>query len=143
MPDYVLMSEMNGLIPAAFLVQALDDDQDGAADLTAWQDVLTQVHKQIDGPLSVRFTTPFSNPLPPVVVEAAPVFAAELLYKRRGFGAEETNPWITQANKLRTKLEAIAKGELPLLPTIKRTQPSASAITTKAKATSSTGRAAI
>ncbi len=141
MPDYVLMSEMNGLIPAAFLVQALDDDQDGAADLTAWADVLNQTHKLIDGPLSVRFTTPFSNPLPPIVLEAAPIFAAELLYKRRGH-ADEVNPWVKQATKLREKLEKIAKGELPLTPDTKRAKASASVISAPSKM-GRTGRAAI
>ncbi len=136
------MSEMNGLIPVAFLVQALDDDQDGTADATAWTDVLNQVHKLIDGPLSVRYATPFANPLPPIVTEAAPILAAELLYKRRGMG-DDQNPWVKQATAVRTKLEKIAAGDLPLFPTTKRVQPSASAVTEPAKASSRRGRGAI
>jgi phage gp36-like protein len=134
MPDYVSMTEMNGLIPAAFLVQALDDDQDGNADAQAWGDVLSQVHKSINGPLSVRYTTPFTNPLPPIVVECAPIFAAELLYSRRGT-SEENNPWTKRAKELRAKLELVAKGELPLTPEIKRTAQSAAAITERAATT--------
>ncbi len=132
MPDYVTMAQMNGLIPTTFLVQSLDDDQDGAADSAAWTDVLAQVHRQIDGALSVRFAVPFANPLPPVVAEAAPIFAAELLYKRRSV-TDEHNPWISQANKLRAKLEQIAKGELPLLPTVARVNASVSAVTAPSK----------
>jgi phage gp36-like protein len=138
--DYVTMAQMNGLIPATFLVQALDDDQDGAADLTAWADVLAQAQRQIDGPLSVRFAVPFSNPLPPVVAEAAPVFAAELLYKRRGI-ADEQNPWLSQANKLRAKLEQIAKGDVPLLPTLVRAATAVGVVAGKSKL--STTKAAV
>ena len=135
MPDYVLMSEMNGLIPAAFLVQSLDDDSDGAADPAAWTDVLKQVHKAIDGPLSVKFATPFSNPLPPIVLEAAPIFAAELLYKRRGH-ADDVNPWVKQAKELRDKLNAIAKGEQPLTPQIKKANASIAVIGAPSKLSS-------
>lgn len=142
MPDYVLMTEMNGLIPAAFLVQALDDDQDGAADSTAWRDVLAQVHRAIDGPLSVRYTVPFANPLPPIVAEAAPILAAELLYKRRGMSGEN-NPWEKQATAVRAKLERVAAGELPIFPTTPRAQPSAAIVTEPSRATSRRGRGAI
>lgn len=142
MPAYVLMSEMNGLIPTAFLVQALDDDADGSADATAWDAVVAQVHKQIDGPLGVRFTVPLSNPLPPIVAEAAPIFAAELLYNRRGL-ADDKNPWTTQATALRKKLDAIAKGELPLTPEIKRAAPSAGIVSGPSKATGTRSRTTI
>lgn len=142
MPDYVTMSEMNGLIPTAFLVQALDDDQDGNADATAWAAVLGQVHKQIDGPLGTRFKVPFTNPLPPIVSEAAPIFAAELLYNRRGF-ADDKNPWTKQASELRKKLDAIAQGALPLTPEIKRTAPAAGIVSETAKTASTRRKTAI
>lgn len=132
MPDYVLMSEMNGLIPAAFLVQALDDNSDGAADAAAWTDVLRQVHRAIDGPLGSKFAVPFNNPLPPIVLEAAPIFAAELLYKRRGT-ADDANPWVGQANKLREKINKIAAGELPLTPDIKKANASIAVVSETSK----------
>lgn len=135
MPDYVTMSEMNGSIPIAFLVQALDDDEDGSADTAAWTAVLGAVHKDIDGTLGVRFTVPFANPLPPVVSKAAQLFAAERLYLCRGF-AEDKNPWTKQANDMRDTLAKIAKGEVPLTPTTLRAAPSAGAITEQSKATS-------
>jgi len=139
MPEYVTMAAMNGLIPNAFLVQALDDDEDGVADPTAWADVLAAVQAEIDGVLGVRFTVPFANPLPGMVVDAAQVLAAELLYNRRGF-AEDKNPWTRRARTVRERLEKIARGELPLTPETQRARPSASIVAEPAKTTSQSGK---
>ncbi|WP_043585362.1 phage protein Gp36 family protein [Geminisphaera colitermitum] len=140
---YVTMAEMNGLIPAQFLVQALDDNNDGIADPSAWTDVVAAVHKEIDGLLGVRFTVPFSNPIPALVTHAAQTLAAELLYSRRGFQGEDKNPWTAQAKQVRARLEKIASGDLPLTPQIQREKPSASIVAEQAKTTSRTGRTAV
>ncbi|BET67206.1 hypothetical protein ASA1KI_21240 [Opitutales bacterium ASA1] len=140
MPDYTTMTEMNALIPSAFLVQALDDDRDGVADASAWADVLRAASDEINGVLGTKYPVPFANPVPALVLDAARVFCAELLYNRRGFSGEEKNPWAARAAAIRKTLQAIAKGDLPLTAETKRTKPSGSIISETAKTTSAAGR---
>jgi len=137
---YVTLSDMSARLPAVFLVQALDDDRDGAADPGVWDAVAAAVAQEIDGVLGVRFAVPFSNPLPGPVVTAAQVLAAEALYARRGFQGDDKNPWASQAKQQRALLLQIAKGELPLSPSKTRAQPSASIVAETSKTTSSRGR---
>lgn len=137
---YVTLANMNARLPAAFLVQAFDDNGDGAADAGVWDDVATSVADEINGILGVRFTTPFSNPIPAPVTSAAQILAAEALYNRRGFSGEDKNPHAALAKQHRATLAKIAAGELPLGPEIKRTAPSASAITEPSRASSKKAR---
>ena len=102
---YVTMADLTGMIPGPFLIQALDDDSDGAADPAAWNSVAKDASDAVDGVLGGRFTVPFSNPLPAVVIAAAKLFAAEQIYARRGKSAQE-NPFTKQATEMRAKLEA-------------------------------------
>lgn len=137
---YVVLADLNGKIPTKFLIEALDDNKDGAADPAAWDAVVKDIHTEIDGTLGVRYPVPFANPIPGIVLTAASVFAAEALYNRRGFQGEDKNPWTKRANAERAKLLAIAKGEMPLKPEIQRVAPSASIVAEPAKTTSSHGR---
>jgi phage gp36-like protein len=135
---YVFQSEIEADIPPAFLVEALDDDNDGEADGGLWDKVAESVATEIDGTLGQRFTTPFSDPIPALVKQAAKVFSLEKLYARRGT-PEAQNPWAKQAATFREKLTKIANGEEPLTPEINRTKPSVTAVTEPAITTSSTG----
>lgn len=138
---YLMLSQLSAVLPPQFLVQALDDDGDGNADPGVWESVVAAVSTEIDGNLGSRFATPFANPIPAVVADAALKLAAEALYLRRGFGSEEKpNPWAARAKEARARLAAIAAGDQPLTPDLGRQKPSASAITERAKATSKSGR---
>ena len=132
------MADLTGMIPGPFLIQALDDDSDGAADPAAWNSVAKDASDAVDGVLGGRFPVPFSNPLPAVVIAAAKLFAAEQIYARRGKSAQE-NPFTKQATEMRAKLEEIAKGEQALAPTVNRAKPSATAITETSKTASKQG----
>lgn len=138
MPDYVLIADLAGLIPASFIVQALDDNEDGESDAAAWAAVLAQVHQAIDGTLGMRFPVPFAAPLPAKVSEAAGIFACELLYMRRGKSGEQ-NPWTARADAMRRTLERIAEGKLPLTPETQRATPPISIVAEPAKTTSAAG----
>jgi phage gp36-like protein len=140
---YVLYADMAARLPLDFLVQALDDNGDGAVDPGLWDQVAAAVAKEIDGILGVRFNVPFVNPIPAPVVTAAEVLAAELLYGRRGFQGEEKNPWAAQAKTQRTTLAKIAAGEVPLGPTNNRAKPSASIVSEPSKSSSRRGATAV
>ncbi|HEY8898873.1 MAG TPA: phage protein Gp36 family protein [Chthoniobacterales bacterium] len=109
---YLTLDNLRGAIPAAHLLEALDDDNDGAEDAGIFDLVAAQAGEQIDGLLSARFTVPFAAPLPSLVSLAARTFACELIYKRRGV-EDDKNPWAAQANALRKQLQAIGSNLSP------------------------------
>lgn len=127
MPDYVTMSDMNARIPGDFLIQALDDNGDGAADTGVWDQVKSAVETDINGTLSKRFKTPFANPVPAFVLKCAAVFAAALLYRRRGM-TDDKNPWAKEEETLKKELTAIANGDAPLSGAIEREKPSGTVV---------------
>lgn len=133
---YILQSEIESDLPPQFLLEALDDDNDGNEDAGLWDKIEASAAEAIDGVLGQRFTVPFSAPLPAIVKTAARVFILEKLYARRGTKTED-NPWTSQANKLRTKLDRIADGEEPLTPGAVKTNDSVTVMKEAAKTTSS------
>ena len=109
MADYVTLNDLKGEIPAPFLIQALDDDNDGVVD--AWSLVQASVQEAIDSLLEGRFTVPLTlNPLPKIIKRAAVAFACELCYRRRST-PDKDNPWKGVADSFRKILSAITAGE--------------------------------
>jgi len=136
---YFTQDDIAAEMPPEFLLEALDDDADGVIDAGLWDKVVASASRKVDAALGQRFTVPFTGTIPALVKEAAIVFCLETLYRRRGFGEEETNPWITLANSVRKKLTRIGNGEEPLTPTVKKPTPSVSTVTEPARTTSSRG----
>lgn len=109
---YVEYSDMEGQIPAQFLIQALDDDNDGVVD--AWTQVQTSAADDVDALLEGRFTVPLTlTPLPKIIKRAAIAFACELCYRRRAT-SDSDNPWKGRADAFRKILQAITAGDLRL-----------------------------
>lgn len=108
--SYATRSSLEAIIPPHFITQALDDDGDGKEDEGLWDIISAAVDSDINAYLSGRYTTPFPDPAPDLVVSAAKVFTAEALYARRGFESDR-NPYTSRANKLRSQLESIGNGE--------------------------------
>ena len=123
---YIQLTDLQAVLPQQFLTQALDDDGDGAID--AWDAVRAAAERAVNAALGVRFTVPFTDPIPPIVCEAAFLFAAEACYTRRGVEFDQ-NPFGKSAATMRATLRQIAAGEMPLSPSIERQKPSVSIIT--------------
>jgi len=110
MPDYLALSDLNGQIPPQFLIQALDDDNDGEID--AWEVVKTAVQDDIDAALEGRFVVPLTfDPMPKVIKRAAVAFACELCYRRRST-PDADNPWKGRADAMRKTLAGIQTGDI-------------------------------
>lgn len=107
---YFEHSDLTALIPAAFLAQALDDDNDGRED--AFEAVRSAVSGDVDAALASRYAVPFTV-VPVVVKRAAITLACELCYSRRGVPNEQ-NPWFTKAEGTRKLLKSIGEGEMAL-----------------------------
>lgn len=140
-PAYFTLDDVTAKVPLADVVKALDDDGDGVMDDAAWTACVAAACNEVDGTLGQRYDIPFAAEpdTPTLVHQAALLFFWELLYLRRGFGKQEDNPWIAKADKMRTKLDAVAAGEVPLTPTAIRPKPSVSAVTESARSTPASG----
>jgi hypothetical protein len=126
---YVEYSDLQGMIPAQFLLQALDDAGTGNPD--AWDTVQSQACEAVDALLCGRYDTPFqpdpNGNYPAIVTMAAKNFAAELCYNRRG-RIEDSNPYRSAADTFRKQLTRIGAGQMPLTPEINVTTQSGTAI---------------
>lgn len=136
---YITKEKLAAIVPRQLIEQALNDDGIAGEDAGVWDNVASAVQTAIDGPLSQRYAVPFTGTLPPLVAEAALVFAAEAIYLRRGI-SDASNPWITKADKLRERLAQVAAGERPLGAAWDREKDSISAITETAKTYAESGR---
>lgn len=129
---YVEQSDIEALIPAEFLRQALDDDGDGVADAGVFDKIVETVEEEIDAALGQKYSVPFAEPYPAVVRLAAKILTLWSLYQRRGFHGE-ANPWETEAARQRKKLDSIGKGDDPLTPDDTGTKPAGVVVTEPAK----------
>ena len=140
MPDYVTMTALAAQLPGKFLIQALDDNQDGVADAAVFAEIQRAVREEIDARLGQRYDmAAFGQNLPSIVLLAGRVFATETLYQRRGV-SDKQNPAAKQATELRKKLDAIGNGEQPLTPKAKPTNASGGVLVAEAKTVSASGR---
>ena len=136
---YTIQAEIEPLLPAAELVQALDDDNDGLIDDGLWDSIAAAAAAAVDGKLGQRYATPFAEPLPAVVKEASKTFVMEMLFARRGVDAEK-NPWTKRATEMRATLTYIATGDQPLAPEQTRPRPSVNVISEPSRTTDARGR---
>ncbi len=136
--SYVEQTDIEALIPADFLKQALDDDSDGEADSGVWDKVVAAVQDEIDGALGQKYSVPFTGTIPAVVKAAAKVLTLWSLYQRRGFNGA-ANPWETEAKRHRDKLDRIGRGDDPLTPDNLGKKPGGIVITEPAKTYDSGG----
>lgn len=125
---YVTQADLSNLIPAEFIVEALDDDGDGTADAGAWDGVAEEAGQEIDSYLEQRYALPLSEPYPARVIQAAKIFACEILYKRRGIHGDK-NPFSARAERHRKALANIASGDAALKVGSEPVEPSISIIT--------------
>lgn len=109
---YVELTDLTGQIPPQFLVQALDDNNDGVID--AWSVVQTAVQEDVDALLEGRFAVPLTlTPMPRIIKRACVAFACELCYRRRAT-SDADNPWKGRADAFRKTLAMITSGDLKL-----------------------------
>ena len=137
--SYFTQTDLEVLIPPGWVVEALDDDADGAQDATLFSELQTVIEGRINGKLGQRYAVPITAGLADDFLRDCAVhMAAAVLYKRRGLYAQF--PYVDELEDLTTTLNAIARGEEPLAPEADREEPSVSAITENTKARNSGGR---
>lgn len=103
---YVIQSDLEGMVPAEYLDQALNDTGEEGGEDSGWEKVYEAVQDDIDGRLSVSFAVPLADPVPPLVHQAAKILASWYCYARRGVTGD-SNPWQEQATSWRKRLDTI------------------------------------
>lgn len=89
------------------LTEALDDDGSGKIDPSLVTRICARASDSVDSMLSGRYVVPLS-PVPKLAVEAALIFACEIIFNRRRQGLDEKNPYTGRANALREGLKEIS-----------------------------------
>lgn len=138
MATYVTLDQMKAALPADITDRLLDDAGSGVGDPNSWSAIVTRVCGEIDGKIGQRYALPVTNVTGlQLLGQFAFVFAAELLYQRRGFFGE-ANPWTLRAGAIRGdpvhplmkgELDRIASGDIPLYAAATQAAPSGAALT--------------
>jgi hypothetical protein len=133
---YAVADDLKGLIPEEWLIAATSDagTSDAIADViqTAEDEVNNYVSRKY--PLPLDLTTALANAVP-TLRHITRYLAAAIAYGRRGMQTEF--PWTDQLKRIRDDLQAIAKGDIALFPTLQTTNTDAVAITAPNRAHSS------
>jgi hypothetical protein len=98
--------DLSGEMPLANIIEALDDDGDGAADDSAWAAVQASAEERIAEAFGGSVPAEYASG----VTHARKLFLLEILYRRRGFTGER-NPFSSQASKAEDRLRKLATGE--------------------------------
>jgi phage gp36-like protein len=111
---YTTRAKINAIVPAAVLLQCLDDDGNAVEDTGLFDTIVAAAQEKIDAILDGACSVPFADgSVPAAVQEACKVFVLDLLYRRKG-NADSANPWAGQAKLWEERLWRIAAGELPI-----------------------------
>lgn len=108
---YLTLKDLEALLPAAFITEALDDDNDGVVD--AADAVLIAASNEVDSYLENRYLVPVARAAAPAtVITAAVHFAIRLCYARRGM--EDKNPYKSQLKSITGIMERIRDAQQDL-----------------------------
>jgi hypothetical protein len=97
-----------GLLPEDRIVEALADKDRNTPDSAAWSAVVDMAQQRAANAFgSGKVPEEFSD----AVRYALRIFAAEILFIRRGFHGDEKNPFAQQARDQEKRLRELAKGD--------------------------------
>lgn len=101
MPVALSSNDLEGLLPLAKIVEALDDNGDGEADAAAWTAVLEAANGRL---AAAAGDADLTNE---VATWAVKIFCAEILFNRRGY-SEARNPFYAQAKGAEERVRQVA-----------------------------------
>ena len=99
-------TELAGLIPMQSIIEALDDNGDGAADAGAWNEVLAAANERIGDCFGGSVPEAYAGS----VGYARKIFCAEILFSRRGLSGDH-NPFGKRAIDHEQRLRRLASGD--------------------------------
>ena len=110
---YFARADITGMIPAEFILQALDDNGDGVEDTGLWDTLAANACDEADAICSSMFTVPFVAPVPVLIAQTAQSIMAASLYRRRGI-EDQKNPYAKEAAEKCAKLTRIIQKKEPV-----------------------------
>lgn len=135
---YISREQIHVHIAPQLLINALDDNSDGAEDEGLFEAIVAAACTKVDALLSGRYTVPFPAPYPALAVDGAKTFFCYSIYQRKGC-SDEDNPFKVEASATEKRLTAIGAGKEPLSPDIAQGAASCEIISGAATAVSSLG----
>jgi len=118
--SYLVQSDLEGLVPPAWLTEGLDDAGEGS--VTAFESVKLTTENAINGALSGRYSVPLeltgNAGLTACISEIAVCLAVEALYIRRQIALDKDSLLVKRIGRAWSRLDALAKGTDPLSPNI-------------------------
>ena len=94
-----------GLMPITHIIEALDDNGDGEADVTAWEQVYAAASERVSDAFGGVVPDDYSDS----TGYAHKIFCAEILFARRGYSGEK-NPYTNRAEDQERRLRKLASG---------------------------------
>jgi phage gp36-like protein len=107
---YIVIADLNALLPEAYQIKATDDNRTGEADAAIWNAIADTASNEVDALLSPSFDVPIS-PVPVVCKQAALWIALEMAYTRRAVSNEAVTK---RAEAWREQIKDIGDGKRPL-----------------------------
>lgn len=135
---YTTRQKITAKLPDRFLVEALDDDNDGEEDAGLLDTIIANADEEIDSYLLTRYASPFAD-APALLATASLTLVLEVLYTRRGIPTDG-NPWVKPAADIRARLKRIASGDEPLVAGREKAEAGVVVVTEPARTHSSSGR---
>lgn len=127
---YFDWQDLIGLIPESYAIEALDDDEDGVAEM--WETVREAAEDAVDGYLEGRYAVPVPEAGRPALVKrSAVLFCAADCFNRRGNG--ERFPHTRELTSRMKSLEMIRDGKTQLTPGKKSAKPRGSVLAEASK----------
>jgi phage gp36-like protein len=106
---YITVEELD--IPQVLLIQLTDDEQAGEVSYDRAEAAIKDAAALVDSYCSARYAVPFTDPVPPVVVQLTKDLSSYHLYKRRGMIPDDIKELYKNAMKV---LADISRGLVKL-----------------------------
>lgn len=115
--SYIAQTDLESLIPAEYITQAIDDNDDGEEDAGLFVNIRSAAEDAVNGVLSLSYSVPIATPENfPFLKHVTRYEAARVCYARRGYHGEEGFPHYAIWKSAWDQLAKVGKGDLPLGP---------------------------
>lgn len=107
---YVDKASVEAEFDALHMMEALDDDRNGAQDSGLFAKITARVDKRIQAAVAVSKALSGASPPPQLLNECGCVFACAMIFRRRGV-ADSQNPFAEREKALAETLDGFGKGD--------------------------------
>lgn len=107
---YIVITDLNALLPEAYQIKATDDGRTGEVDAGVWAAIAYTASNEVDALLAPSYSVPVT-PTPAVCKQAALWIALEMVYTRRAVVSDAISK---RAQEWRDRIKEIGDGVRPI-----------------------------